>query len=220
MTGLNHKKKNNNKIGENNMALQTQVWKENFDRNWKWQDTFTPQIQIILKHCFDLDMNTDTIEIASFHQDRYLGIDCIVKKQDKVYNIGLRVRNIDEWEFNDEFTIRYPSEYDKIFKGYLDKELYCFGDNNGNILKFTLIDLNVFVDGLNNGIEDEKTKPNEDPTNFKAYKFSKFPANLILYTRTRTEKIKQTLEDMKNTAAENISKGIINTYAKMNKATV
>jgi hypothetical protein len=190
------------------MSLQTALWKENFDSNFAWQDKFTHQIQLILTRCFNLDLTKDTIEIADYHHDKNLGIDIIVTKDNTIKNIGLRIRNMDQYQYNDEFTVRFPSEYLKIYKGYLGYELYCFGDDNGNIMKFTLIDLKVFLDTIKNK-KDAITIPNNDPTKFKAFKYSDFPSNMILATKTRQKEIDTLLTNMKVKSTANIRAALL-----------
>jgi len=205
------------------MAQLLTNWKENFDNQFAWQFTFIPQIEIILAKYFGINYETDTIEIASKHDDMVYGIDISVKKKSKsgvvtIHDIGLRTRRMEEYEkYNQEFTVRYPSEYDKIFKGYLDYELYSFGDDNGNILKYTIIDLSVlrqpkYLDYIN----DVKIMANvNDSTTFKAFEYSKFASELILDTRTRTPAIEQTLKEMKIKSAADIKAAIIKTREKL-----
>lgn len=89
-------------------------------------------------------MNFLSLEVSDEYKDTQEATDMLIKIEGG--DVALRVRN-PSCKFRD-FTIRSRSKYggkteiDKLKEGFGDWYLYGWGDGNGNILEWILIDLN------------------------------------------------------------------------------
>lgn len=88
-------------------------------------------------------MNFLTLEVSDDYKDTQEATDMIIKIEGG--DVALRVRN-PSCKFRD-FTVRTRSKYggkteiDKLKEGFGDWYLYGWGDGNGNLLEWILIDL-------------------------------------------------------------------------------
>lgn len=117
-------------------------------------------------------------------EDQQRNTDLIVIRMEAL-RIACRVRSFEYLKkYHHEFTVRSSrfsgakTEYQKIFDGWGDYMFYGFGDN-GYLMHWNLIDLDVFRNHIENAMPIEK--PNTDMSStFKVFKICDFPDELIV----------------------------------------
>jgi hypothetical protein len=123
----------------------------------------------------------------------FIGQDAIADKQQATdflvmtlypIKVACRLRTYDYYnnpdhpEYKDEFTIRCNSawglktEIDKIREGFCEYMFYGFVDQEEkNIIKYTIIDLNIFRDQEGGMIVKKFTNKDKNPTRFLVYNY-------------------------------------------------
>ena len=150
-----------------------------FQEDFRWQQRFIPQIKQII--------GMYSVEIASFKQDTKYATDFLIAET-KVFKYACRIRTEPYLKnFNCDFTIRFdrPSgqrtEFEKILSdGFPERMIYAVGADNGDILAYKIVSLNIFRIALkplwdkNPEVfikEQAKLYVNSDKTRFLAFRW-------------------------------------------------
>jgi hypothetical protein len=165
-----------------------------YAHNRNWANQFMPDIKRLLSSVppdrMRMRMRFDE---ADFIKDTQQGTDLVVLSSRQLA-IACRVREFRYYErYRHEFTIRSQSnghrtELEKITEDHFgDFMFYGFvGPKEDGIVRWSLVDLDVFRDGVIFGGATGIEKPNYtrdgrlDGTALTAFKFSRFPESLIV----------------------------------------
>lgn len=168
-------------------ARRPSVWRD----DKRWSDKFMPEIKKIL--------GLHLIGEAPIEEDRQRNTDLIVLTM-KAVRIGVRVRRANYLNgYCDEFTIRagrpsgMETELSKILRGWGDYFFYGFGNDDGELLRWTLADLGEFriqfhrkTVGLGGEIPGIMKMNGDESSAFLCFKWSDFSAPLVV-AQSKTE---------------------------------
>ena len=159
----------------------------NYKESRSWSDRYMPSVKSII--------GQEVVKISTYEQDTEQATDLIIKTTNTY--VACRVRDYNKYQkYEHQFTIRSRSDYGqeteihKISKGFADWMFYGFGDGNDKVVKYSIIDLDVFRQNYRLNQEGEvvvdKVFPHSmnnvgnDNTGFLVFELGAFPQNIIV----------------------------------------